>query len=122
MVRSKAKRWAATIRPHTAAIDAGSNRLGRCILQLVSLQRVAELVVTEAERGGGRALVEAVAPERVFEQLALVSRDRATEVAGRKRRLCAGRDQVVRRRNVLARRLGRRRVGLDGVGGRRRPR
>ena len=44
---------------------------------------MAQLVVAEAERGRGRALVEAVAAERILEQRPLIGRDRAAEVVGR---------------------------------------
>ena len=78
--------------------------------QLVALQRMAELVVAQPDRGRGCPLVEAVAPERVLEQRALIGIDRRPEIVGRDRRL---------RCRALTVRLGRR-LGWLMVGGRRR--
>jgi hypothetical protein len=60
------------------SINGGSGS----VLQAMPLQGVAELVVTEAERSGGRALVEAVAAERIFKQLALIIGNGRAEVVG----------------------------------------
>src|SRR5689334_15257289 len=64
----------------------GPEKLGGAILQLVALQRVPELVVTEVECRRRRPLVEAIAPERVFEKLPLIFRDGSAEVVGARRR------------------------------------
>src|SRR5690349_21502335 len=56
---------------------------GGRVEQLVTLQSVAQLIVAEAERGGGRALIEAVALEAILEQRTLVSGDCCPEVVGR---------------------------------------
>src|SRR4051794_40615410 len=55
--------------------EATSGILRRRILKLMTLQRVAQLVVAKTERGRGRALVEAVSAQRFLEQLALIGRD-----------------------------------------------
>src|SRR4051794_18897855 len=74
------------------------------VQELVPFQRMAELVVAEAERGCGRALIEAVARKCVLQQRSLIVGHRSPEVRDRGG-LISGGDQVERRR---WRRLGRR--------------
>src|SRR5690242_11056112 len=57
--------------------------LGGGVLQLVALERVTELVVAQTQCGGRGALVEAIAPEAVLEELPLVGCYRSSEIIGR---------------------------------------
>ena len=62
---------------------------------------VTELVVAEAQRDGRSALVEAVAPQRIFEELALIGSDRASKIVGRGGRRGRRRNEVQRRSQLL---------------------
>ena len=48
----------------------------------MALQRVAQLVIAEAQSGGSGALVKAASGQGIFEEGALISVDRAAQVAG----------------------------------------
>ena len=48
----------------------------------MSLQSVAKLVVTEAERYRRRTLIEAIAPQRILQELPLIIGDRCAKIAG----------------------------------------
>jgi hypothetical protein len=69
------------------------------------LEVVAELVVGEAECGGGAALVEVVPRQRLGEELLLIGRDAREEIpgcrglgGGQRRRFCRRRGRAVRQR------------------------
>src|SRR5258705_2201163 len=49
----------------------------------MALQRMAQLVVAEPQGRRGRALVVAIAAQRILEQRALVSRDRSPKITRR---------------------------------------
>ena len=51
-------------------------------MKLVTLQRMAKLVVTKPKRNGRGALIEPVATERILEQRTLIVRDRRPKVIG----------------------------------------
>ncbi len=60
--------------------------------QLVSLERVPQLIVTEAQRVGGSALVEAMLGQRLTEQLSFKTRHTRFEV---RRPFLIRRDRIV---------------------------
>src|SRR6266496_1917582 len=62
--------------------SAAQRRLSCTVLQLMPLERVAELIVAEAQRHCSRALVEPISVQRILEQLALIGRDGGAEVVG----------------------------------------
>ena len=51
-------------------------------MKLVTLQRMAKLVVAKPKRNCSRALVEAVATESILEQRTLIVRNRGAKVVG----------------------------------------
>ena len=60
--------------PSRAPLQVNASLFGGALGQLVALHRVAQLVVAQAERGGGCALVETMAAKRFLQQRFFIMR------------------------------------------------
>src|SRR6476469_2346432 len=91
------------------------------ILQLVPLEGMAELVVAKIQRCGRRTLIEAIATERLLEDLAFVVGHGRAEIVRARRGSLAGRRNACRGRLFTIVGRGGSRLGQNNTSRRRRP-